>query len=98
MEDWQLAVLNSENIAVKQDSRTGYRLVIKQVEPRDRMPIQTVVEFIRKSTRKPVIMLPDDPTRGAWAEKKQVLEVLRAREDYAEYMCMLMEAKMSGVI
>lgn len=98
MEDWQLAVLNSEDIAVKQDSRTGYRLVIKQVEPRDRMPVQTIVEYIRKSTRKPVIMYPDDSLKGMFAEKKQVLDVLRAREDYEEYMCWKLEAKMNGVI
>ena len=34
MEDWQLAVLNSENIRVEQDQYTGYRLVIRKTERR----------------------------------------------------------------
>ena len=28
MEDWQIAVLNSEHLTVEQQRRTGYRLVI----------------------------------------------------------------------
>ena len=32
MQDWQIAVLNSENIRVDQDQRTGYRLVIRKTD------------------------------------------------------------------
>lgn len=98
MEDWQLAVLNSEALAVRQDQSTGYRLIIKQVRPGDGMAIQNIVETVRKSTRKPVIITPEDDKRGMFAEKKQVLDVLTSREDYQEYMCWKMEAKMNGVI
>ncbi|MBE6523054.1 MAG: hypothetical protein E7Z62_08060 [Thermoplasmata archaeon] len=98
MEDWQLAVLNSENIRVEQDQYTGYRLVIRKTEKKNRMSIPTIVAVIRKSKRKPVIMCPDNPFRGMFADRKDVLDVLMSTPEYEEYAVWMAEAKMNGVI
>ena len=62
------------------------------------MRIENVVATVKASKRKPVIMCPDDPFRGMFAEKKEVLEILTAREDYQEFRMWMAEAKMNGVI
>ena len=98
MEDWQIAVLNSENIRVDQDASTGYRIVIRKTDGAHSMTIPDIVERLRKCKRKPVIMFPDDPKRGMFADKRQVLDVLTATEEYQEYMIWKVEAKMNGVI
>ena len=97
MQDWQLAVLNSENIRVDQDASTGYRLVIRKTDERNRMGVPSIVAIIRKSKRKPVIMCPEDPFRGMFADKKDVLDVLMSTPEYEEYMMWLAEARMNGV-
>lgn len=98
MQDWQIAVLNSENIRVDQDQNTGYRLVIRRTDTKNRMSIPTVVTTVRKSKRKPAVMSLEDPFRGMFAEKKEVLDVLMTREEYQEYMVWMAEAKLNGVI
>jgi len=98
MQDWQIAVLNSENLRVDQDQGTGYRLVIRRTDEKNRMSIPTVVATVRKSKRKPVVMSLEEPFRGMFADKKEVLDVLMAREEYQEYMVWMAEAKMNGVI
>ena len=62
MQDWQIAVLNSEYIRVDQDQYTGYRLVIRMTDRKHRMSIPEVVATIRNTKRKPVIMSPSDPS------------------------------------
>ena len=86
MEDWQLAVLNDEHIRIDQSPDTGYRLVIRKTDSKHDMMIQDVVETVRHSKRKPVIMYPDDPFRGMFADKQEVLAVLMARGEYVEYV------------
>ena len=98
MNDWQIAALNSEHLRVDQDQSTGYRLVIRKTDKKGSMRIENVVATVKASKRKPVIMCPDDPFRGMFAEKKEVLEILTAREDYQEFRMWMAEAKMSGVI
>lgn len=98
MQDWQIAVLNSENIRIDQDQYTGYRLVIRKTEPKNRMTIPTIVAIVRKSKRKPVIMCPDEPFRGMFADRKEVLDILMATSEYEEYTIWMAEAKMNGVI
>ena len=98
MKDWQIAVLNSGNIRVDQDQHTGYRLVIRKTDEKNRMSIPEVVATVKHSKRKPVIMCPDEPFKGMFAEKKEVLEVLMSTTEYEEYMVWLAEAKMNGVI
>ena len=98
MEDWQIAVLNSEHLTVEQQRRTGYRLVISRCNKKDRIPIQEIVVRLKHSNRKPVIMCPEDPLKGMFAPKKEVLDVLMAREDYQEFRMWLAEAKMNGVM
>jgi len=98
MKDWQIAVLNSDNIRVDQNQSTGYRLVIRRTDEKNRMSIPTVVSTVRKSKRKPVVMSLDDPFRGMFADKKEVLDVLMSSEEYQEYMVWMAEAKMNGVI
>ena len=98
MQDWQIAVLNSENIRVDQDQYTGYRLVIRKTDEKNRMAIPSIVAIVRKSKRKPVIMRPDEPFRGMFADKKEVLDVLMSTSEYKEYAVWLAEAKMNGVI
>ena len=98
MQDWQIAVLNSENIRVDQDQYTGYRLVIKKTDKEHRMGIPAIVETVRKSKRKPVIMCPEDPFRGMFADRKEVLDILMSTSEYEEYTVWMAEAKMSGVI
>lgn len=98
MKDWQIAVLNSDNIRVDQNQSTGYRLVIRRTDEKSRMSIPTVVSTVRKSKRKPVVMSLDDPFRGMFADKKEVLDVLMSSEEYQEYMVWMAEAKMNGVI
>ena len=97
MEDWQIAVLNSEDIRVDQDQSTGYRLVIRRTDGKRRMSIPTIVAVVKKTKRKPVIMCPDGTNRGMFADRKEVLEVLMSREEYQEYMMWLAEARMNGV-
>ena len=98
MRDWQIAVLNSGSIRVDQDQYTGYRLVIRKTELRNRMAIPTIVAIIRKSKRKPVIMCPDEPFRGMYADRKDVLDVLMSTPEYEEYTMWMAEAKMNGVM
>jgi hypothetical protein len=98
MQDWQIAVLNSDDLRVDQDSSTGYRLIVRRTDKEHRMPIQEVIATIRHSSRKPVIMCTDDILRGMFAPKKEVLEILTSREDYQEYRMWLAEAKMCGAI
>ena len=98
MKDWQIAVLNSTNIRVDQDQSTGYRLVIRKTDGKNRMSVPMIVATVKHSKRKPVIMCPDDPFRGMFAERKEVLEVLMSTPEYEEYTVWLAEAKMNGVI
>ena len=98
MQDWQLAVLNSEHIRVDQDQYTGYRLVIRRTDKDHRMGIPAIVAILKKSKRKPVIMHPDDPFRGMFADRKEVLEVLMATDEYEDYTIWVAEARMSEVI
>lgn len=98
MQDWQIAVLNSDFLRVDQNECTGYRLVIRRADKESRMRIQEIVAVIKHSNRRPVVMCPEDPVRGMFASKKEVLEILTSREDYQEYRMWLAEAKMSGVI
>ena len=98
MNDWQIAVLNSENIRVDQDVSTGYRLIIRKTDEKSGMAIPSIVAIVRKSKRKPVIMCPDEPFRGMFADRKEVLDVLMSTSEYQEYTVWLAEAKMNGVI
>ena len=98
MKDWQIAVLNSENIRVDQGQHTGYRLVIRKTDEKNRMPIPTIVATIRQTKRKPVIMYPEDPFRGMFADRREVLDVLMSTPEYEEYTIWLAEAKTNGVI
>ena len=98
MQDWQMAVLNSENLRVDQDQSTGYRLVIRKTDERNRMPIPKIVATIRQTKRKPVIMSPEDSFRGMFADRREVLDVLMSTPEYEEYTIWLAEARMNGVI
>ncbi len=98
MEDWQIAVLNSENIRVDQDQYTGYRLVIRRTDKDHRMRVYEIVAKVKHSRNKPVIMCPDDPVRGMFADRREVLDVLMSTPEYEEYVVTLAEAKMCGVI
>jgi|GEM_PF-1661384 len=98
MQDWQIAVLNSENIGVDQDQSTGYRLVIRKTDAESRMSIPTIVAVIRKSNRKPVIMCPDGTGRGMFADRREVLDILMSTEEYEEFAIWMAEAKLNGVI
>ncbi|MBQ7622106.1 MAG: hypothetical protein IJV02_06810 [Candidatus Methanomethylophilaceae archaeon] len=98
MQDWQIAVLNSEYLRADQDRSTGYRLVIRRTNKKDSIAVQKIVATVKHSNRKPVIICPDDPMKGMFAPKKEVLEVLMSREDYQEFRMWLAEAKMSGVM
>ena len=98
MEDWQIAVLNSENIRVDQDERTGYRLVIRKTDRKNRMPVQQVVAVVKGSKRKPVIMRPDSPGTGMFADRREVLDQLMSTSEYEEYTIWMAEARMNGVI
>ena len=98
MQDWQIAVLNSEDLRVDQDQYTGYRLVIRRTDREHRMGIPAIVATVRKSKRKPVIMCPDEPFRGMFADRKEVLDILMSTDEYEEYTVWMAEAKMNGVI
>ena len=98
MQDWQIAVLNSENIRVDQDQTTGYRLVIRKTDGKNRMSVPEIVATIRHSKRKPVVMCPDNPFRGMFADRKEVLDVLMSTSEYEEYTVWMAEAKLNGVI
>ena len=98
MRDWQIAVLNSGNIRVDQDQYTGYRLVIRRTDTDHRMSVPEIVATIRHSKRKPVIMCPDEPFRGMFADRKEVLDVLMSTPEYEEYTIWMAEARMNGVI
>ncbi|MDY0236626.1 MAG: hypothetical protein RBR71_11380 [Gudongella sp.] len=98
MDDWQISVLNSENLRVDQDEYTGYRLVIRKTDMKNRMPVEKIVSTVKASKRKPVIMSPEDPFKGRFAEKKDVLNILMSREDFQEYLVWMAEARMNGVI
>jgi len=67
MQDWQLAVLNSENIRVDQDQYTGYRLVIRKTDREHRMSVPEVVATIRHTKRKPAIMCPKRSCADIWS-------------------------------
>ena len=98
MRDWQIAVLNSENIRVDQDQSTGYRLVIRRTDTDHRMPVPEIVATIRHSKRKPVIMCPDMPSKGMFADRREVLDVLMGTSEYEEYAVWKAEAMMNGVL
>ena len=98
MQDWQIAVLNSDNIRIDQNENTGYRLVIRRTDEKSRMSIPKIVATIRQTKRKPVIMSLEDPFRGMFADRREVLDVLMSTPEYEEYTIWLAEAKMNGVI
>ena len=98
MQDWQIAVLNSENIRIDQDQSTGYRLVIRKTDEGNRMSVPEIVATIRHSKRKPVVMCPDNPFRGMFADRKEVLDVLMSTSEYEEYTVWMAETKLNGVI
>jgi hypothetical protein len=98
MQDWQIAVLNSDNIRIDQNENTGYRLVIRKTDEKSRMSIPKIVATIRQTKRKPVIMSLEDPFRGMFADRREVLDVLMSTPEYEEYTIWLAEAKMNGVI
>ena len=98
MQDWQIAVQNSENIRVDQDQYTGYRLVIIKTDEEHKMEMPAIVATVKKSKRKPVIMCPDEPFRGMFANCREVLEILMATPEYEEYTTWMAEAKLNGVI
>ena len=98
MWDWQIAALNSEYLRVDQDQNTGYRMVVRRTDREHTTPIHMVIATIRSSSRKPMVMCPEDPFRGMFADKKEVLDVLCSREDYQEYRTWMAEARMNGVI
>ena len=98
MQDWQVAALNSENLRIDQDQSTGYRLVIRKTDVKNRMSIPEIVATIRHTNRKPVIMCPDDPFRGMFADRREVLDILMSTSEYEEYMVWMAEAKLNGVI
>lgn len=81
MEDWQIAVLTSPHIRVDQSQATGYRLTIRVASPEGAMPVDEVLATVRHSKRKPVIMRPDDPFKGMFASKADVMDILASRED-----------------
>lgn len=97
MEDWQIAVLNSEDIRVDQDASTGYRLVIRETTRDRRMTVPEVVATVRHSNRKPVIMMPGRDY-GKFADRKEVLSQLMSTPEYEEYTIWMAEARMNGVI
>ena len=98
MQDWQIAVLNSEDLRVDQNEYTGYRLVIRRTDRENRMSVPEIVATIRHTKRKPVIMCPDEPFRGMFADRREVLDVLMSTEEYEEYAITMAEARMNGVI
>ena len=98
MKDWQIAVLNSEDIRVDQDRCTGYRLIIRSTTREHRMGIPEIVATIKNTRRKPVIMRPEDPFRGMFADRKEVLDVLMSTSEYQEHLLRMAEAKMNGAI
>lgn len=98
MRDWQIAVLNSRNIRVDQDQSTGYRLVIRRTDREHRMSVPEIVATIRHSKRKPVIMCPEDPLKGMFADRREVLDVLMSTSEYEEYAVWKAEAMMNGVL
>ena len=97
MEDWQIAVLNSEDIRVDQDASTGYRLVIRETTRDRRMTVPEVVATVRHSNRKPVIMMPGRDY-GKFAPRKEVLSQLMSTPEYEEYTIWMAEARMNGVL
>ena len=97
MEDWQIAVLNSEDIRVDQDASTGYRLVIRETTRDRRMTVPEVVATVRHSNRKPVIMMPGRDY-GKFADRKEVLSQLMSTPEYEEYTIWMAEARMNGVL
>ena len=62
------------------------------------MTVPEIVAVIKHSKRKPVIMCPEEPLKGMFAPKKDVLDILMSTSEYEEYMVWLAEAKMNGVI
>ena len=97
MEDWQIAVLNNEDIRVDQDASTGYRLVIRETTKDRRMTVPEVVATVRHSNRKPVIMMPGRDY-GKFADRKEVLSQLMSTPEYEEYTIWMAEARMNGVL
>jgi len=98
MENWQKDILCSKDIRADQNEHTGFKMIIRKTDASNRMSVPEIVKMIKASGRKPVIMCPDEPFRGMFAEKKEVLEVLMSTPEYEEYTVWLAEAKMNGVI
>ena len=96
MEDWQIAVLNSEDVRVDQDESTGYRLVIRKTTKDRRMTVPEIVATVRHSNRKPVIMMPGKDY-GKFAPRKEVLSQLMSTPEYEEYTIWMAEARMNEV-
>lgn len=43
-------------------------------------------------------MSPSDPSKGMFADRREVLDVLMSTSDYEEYTVWMAEARMNGVI
>ena len=98
MQDWQVAALNSENLRIDQDQSTGYRLVIRKTDVKNRMSIPEIVATIRHTNRKPVIMCPDDPFRGMFADRREVLDILLHKAVIILSRCIIKVANRSRML
>lgn len=76
MEDWQRDVLLSPNIACWGEKP----MKIARAMPDTAMTTEEIMRMIRSYKNKIVIMNPEDPFRGKYAEKKAVLAVLSQRD------------------
>ncbi len=76
MDQWQKDVLNSRYLTVDDGDRLK---IYKLSNDKYAMSIGQIIDTIRASKKKPIIMNPDVPFSGKFAQKKEVLNELKKR-------------------
>ena len=76
MDQWQKDVLNSRYLTVDDTDRLK---IYKLSNDKYAMSIGQIIDIIRASKKKPLIMNPSVPFSGKFAQKREVLNELKKR-------------------
>lgn len=76
MDQWQKDVLNSRYLTVDDEDRLK---IYKLSNDKYAMSIGQIIDIIRASKKKPIIMNPSVPFSGKFAQKREVLNELKKR-------------------
>jgi MinD-like ATPase involved in chromosome partitioning or flagellar assembly len=80
MPDWAYNTLRNDDLRVYENSNG--KVIISQVSEKykeDIMTPQAIIDYLRTTRKKPVVMHPEDPFIGRHVNKKDIIAVLCER-------------------